>query len=221
MAKEWVLNIATNRWGLNKKSSVGPVAAWIRECSPRSIEDWEQDYLKRLASMLTDKGISLTPQQYLEGLGQKLYVKITEVIQAEIDEVNESDCASYIKQLVIDRTFEGFQTEIRTIHGSLREELGVEIKPAPDDWDRLYNVDFYIRVGSHTIGLQVKPLTYEQTPEIHKWKQWLVSTHEKFQRDHGGRVFTIFSTKEGSSKKIVNQEVVDDIRNEIARLQAA
>jgi len=29
MSKEWVLNMATNRWGLNKKSSVGPVSVWI------------------------------------------------------------------------------------------------------------------------------------------------------------------------------------------------
>ena len=40
MAKEWILNIATNRWGLNKKDSVGPVSQWIRECSPKTIEDW-------------------------------------------------------------------------------------------------------------------------------------------------------------------------------------
>lgn len=26
MTKEWILNIATNRWRLNKKDSVGPVS---------------------------------------------------------------------------------------------------------------------------------------------------------------------------------------------------
>jgi len=34
MAKEWILNMATYRWGLNKKDSVGPVSSWIRECGP-------------------------------------------------------------------------------------------------------------------------------------------------------------------------------------------
>ncbi|MEM7818466.1 MAG: MjaI family restriction endonuclease, partial [Candidatus Aenigmatarchaeota archaeon] len=34
MGKEWILNIANSRWGLTKKNKVGPVAAWIRECSP-------------------------------------------------------------------------------------------------------------------------------------------------------------------------------------------
>ena len=42
MAKEWILNMATNRWGLNKKNSVGPVSQWIRECRPKTIKEWEE-----------------------------------------------------------------------------------------------------------------------------------------------------------------------------------
>lgn len=45
MAKEWILNMATNRWGLNKKNSVGPVSQWIRECRPKTIKEWEEFYL--------------------------------------------------------------------------------------------------------------------------------------------------------------------------------
>ncbi len=48
MSKEWILNIATNRWGLNKKSNVGPVSQWIRECAPKSLEDWKHFYYKNL-----------------------------------------------------------------------------------------------------------------------------------------------------------------------------
>jgi hypothetical protein len=33
-------------------------------------------------------------------------------------------------------------TEIKTIYGQLEYELGLKIEPAPDKWDRLYNVDF-------------------------------------------------------------------------------
>jgi len=36
-------------------------------------------------------------QEYLEELGRKLYVKITEVIQYEVAEVTEEDCVNYIK----------------------------------------------------------------------------------------------------------------------------
>jgi len=139
MAKEWILNIATNRWGLNKKENVGPVSEWIRECNPKTVEEWREYYLKKLKDFLSEKGMDVKPSEYLEYLGKKLYTKITEVIRAEIDEVSEEDCINYICNLVIKRTFEGFQTEVETIYKLLERELSVKIKPAPDEWDRLYN----------------------------------------------------------------------------------
>ncbi len=86
MAKEWVLNQAMNRWGLNKKRSVGPVSELIRKCAPKKLEDWERYYYGKVY-----------PREYLEELGRKLYVKITEVIQYEVAEVTEEDCVNYIK----------------------------------------------------------------------------------------------------------------------------
>jgi hypothetical protein len=219
MAKEWILNIATNRWGLNKKESVGPVSDWIRECAPKTLEEWREFYLKKLEEFLSKKGIKISPSEYLEYLGRKLYTKITEVIRAEIDEVSEEDCINYIYNLVINRTFEGYQTEVETIYKLLQRELGVEIKPAPDEWDRLYNVDFYIEVSGKYIGIQIKPITYNQTPEIHKWKEWLSKTHKKFEKKYGGKVFIVFSVKKGDRKEIYNKEVVAEIRKEINRLR--
>ena len=96
MAKEWILNQAMNRWGLNKKRSVGPVSELIRNCAPNKLEDWERYYYE-----------SVHPKGYLEDLGRKLYVKITEVIQYEVEEVTEQDCMNYIKKVVINRTFQG------------------------------------------------------------------------------------------------------------------
>ena len=171
MAKEWILNIATNRWGLNKKENVGPVSEWIRECNPKTVEEWREYYLKKLKDFLSEKGMDVKPSEYLEYLGKKLYTKITEVIRAEIDEVSEEDCINYIYNLVINRTFEGFQTEVETIYKLLERELSVKIKPAPDEWDRLYNSP------------------NNQTPEIHKGKEWLGRTHKNFEEKFGGKVF--------------------------------
>ncbi|MCD6127353.1 MAG: MjaI family restriction endonuclease [Methanomicrobia archaeon] len=219
MAKEWILNMATNRWGLNKKNSVGPVSQWIRECSPRTIKDWKTFYYEKLIAFLRKKGLSLSPKEYLDDLGRKLYIKITEVIQAEIEEVTEEDCIQYIHNLVINRTYDGYLTEIRTIYGRLQRDLDVQIKPAPDKWDRLYNVDFYIQIGEKHIGLQIKPITYEQTPELHKWKEWLSKTHEKFKKDKGGNVFIIFSVKKDNKKEIYNPEIINEIKKEIQLLK--
>ena len=147
MAKEWILNQSMNRWGLNKKRSVGPVSELIRKCAPKELEDWERYYYE-----------NVHPKGHLEELGRKLYVKITEVIQSEVEEVTEQDCINYIKEVVINRTFKGYQTEIQTIYGQLQNILEVSVEPAPDEWDRLYNVDFFIEVNDKYIGLQIKPL---------------------------------------------------------------
>jgi hypothetical protein len=219
MSKEWILNIATNRWGLNKKNSVGPVAEWIRECSPKKIEEWESCYKDKLKKFLERKKIYIKPDEYLEDLGKKLYTKISEVLKKEIEEVSEEDCIVYIKNLVINRTFEGYQTEINTIYSILEKELGVKLIPAPDNWDRLYNVDFYIQVKDKYIGIQIKPVSYNQTPEIHKWKNWLEKSHKKFKEKFGGDVFIVFSVKnEAGRKEIWNKEVIEDYKKEIERL---
>lgn len=208
MPKEWILNQGMNRWGLNKKRSVGPVSELIRKCEPKKLEDWERYYYEKV-----------NPKEYLEQLGRKLYVKITEVIQYEVAEVTEQDCIEYIKEVVIKRTFDGYQNEIQTIYGQLEDELGVPVKPAPDEWDRLHNVDFYIEVEGKYIGLQIKPTTFEHTFEDYKWKDMQRASHLKFQEKFGGKVFTVFSIRSGKKKEIYNKEVVEEIKKEIKRLQ--
>jgi hypothetical protein len=69
----------------------------------------------------------------MEDLGRKLYTKIVEVIQSEVLEVTEQNCIDYIKDVVINRTFAGYQTEIQTIYGQLSNILDVKIEAAPDE----------------------------------------------------------------------------------------
>lgn len=222
MAKEWILNMASNRWGLNKKTKVGPVAAWIRECSPKKISEWENFYFQKLKDFLKNKGINLHPNEYLESLGKTLYIKITEVLRAEIDEVTEEECIEYIRNLVINRTFEGYITEKETIYGQLQEILNVKIEPAPDEWDRLYNVDFYIKINDKYIGLQIKPVTFEHAPEFAtKWQEVYKNSHKKFTKKFGGRVFIILSVKKGNKKVIFNEQIIDEIKEEINRLMTS
>ena len=136
MAKEWVLNSATNRFQLNFKRNVGATSEAIRKCAPKSLEEWQDYYFKNVKS-----------EEHIIELGKKLYIKITEVLVAEIDEITEEDCINYIKELVIDRTYDGYVREIKTIYEQLQETLKIKIDPAPDAWDRLYNVDFFNQYG--------------------------------------------------------------------------
>lgn len=208
MAKEWVLNSATNRFQLNFKRNVGATSEAIRKCEPKSLEEWQKYYFANVR----------TEEQIVE-LGKKLYVKITEVLVAEIDEITEEDCINYIKELVIARTYDGYVREIKTIYGQLQEILGVKIEAAPDEWDRLFNVDFFIKINDKYIGLQIKPVSHTSSiPEIYKEKEIQHNTHVEFSKKYGGKVFYLFSCKSGDKKIIVNTEVIDEIRAEIARL---
>jgi len=208
MPKEWILNQANMRWGLTKKTRVGPVSELIRKCSPKSIKEWENYYFKNAYS-----------KQHLEELGRRLYIKITEVCQAEIESIEEEDCINFITNLVINRTYDGYQSEIQTIYGQLQEALGVKVEPAPDEWDRGYNVDFFIEVKDRYIGLQIKPAGYAYIPQIVNELEFQKKTHKKFTDKYGGKVFYVISVKEGKKKIIYNPEVIEEIRNEIERLK--
>ncbi|MDD2529036.1 MAG: MjaI family restriction endonuclease [Lentimicrobiaceae bacterium] len=209
MAKEWILNSAMNRFQLNFKRNVGPTSESIRQCEPKTIEEWRDFYFSKVRS-----------REHIIELGKRLYIKITEVISAEVEEITEKDCIDYMLQLVIDRTFDGYWTEIKTIYGQLEQELGYKIEPAPDNWDRLFNVDFFIKINDKFIGLQIKPVNQGiQLAQIFKEKGLQLKTHKKFEKDFGGKVFYIFSSKGNGKKVIMNTEVIDEIRTEINRLE--
>jgi hypothetical protein len=121
---------------------------------------------------------------------------------------------------VINRTFDGYQSEIQTIYGQLQQALGVKIEPAPDEWDRGYNVDFFIKINDKYIGLQIKPAGYAYITQIINELKFQEATHKKFTEKYGGRVFYIISVKDQKGKKIIyNREIIEEIRNEIERLR--
>jgi len=187
---------------------VGAVSAEIRNCQPKSIEDWKEYYFD-----------NVRPKQHIEDLGKKLYIKITEVISAEVEDITEEDCIDYMLHMVIDRTFDGFMTEIKTVYGQLQVDIPYKIEPAPDEWDRLFNVDFYIKINDAYIGLQIKPVSdVSQIPEIYKERKLQMKTHLEFTKKFGGKVFYIYSTKVGKKKEIQNKDVIEDILSEIKKL---
>ncbi|MBQ7450209.1 MjaI family restriction endonuclease, partial [bacterium] len=173
------------------------------------VEEWQNYYFKNVRS-----------QEHIIELGKKLYIKITEVLVSEIEGITEEDCIEYIKKLVIDKSYDGYVREIKTIYGQLQEIIKEKIQPAPDEWDRLYNVDFFIEINGKYLGLQIKPVSQALSiPEIYKEKEIQHKTHEKFTQKYGGKVFYIYSSKINNKKIITNEEVIEEIKEEINRLK--
>jgi len=215
--RETLLNYGLNRWGLNKAYSVGPTSELIRTCAPSTLKEWEDFYFTN-AKQKEKEGIKVT-REYITGLGQTLYVKLSEVIQKELLSISEEECIDYAYNLVLNRTYEGYVTEIETIYGQLEGMLGIKIDPASDEWDRTYGVDFSIKVGEKYIGLQIKPISSGQSLNQYQWIEMHRKNHERFESDFGGKVFFIYSIKStGKKKKIYNIEVVEEIKSEISRL---
>jgi hypothetical protein len=196
------------RWGLTKKNKVGAVSDEIRQCAPKFLSEWEGHYYKKVY-----------PKEHLENLGRRLYIKISEVCQAEIESIEEQDCIDFIINLVINRTYDGYQSEIQTIYGQLQQALSIKVEPAPDEWDRGYNVDFFIKVKDKYIGLQIKPAGYAYITQIINELEFQKRTHEKFTAKYGGKVFYVISVKEEKKKIIYNPEVIEEIKKEIERLK--
>lgn len=215
--RETLLNYGLNRWGLNKAHSVGPTSELIRRCAPGAFEEWESFYFGN-AEQKKRNGIKIT-REYIRDLGQKLYIKLSEVVQNELESINEEECIDYVYNLVLNRTYEGYRSEIETIYGQLESVLGVKIQPAPDEWDRTFNVDFYIQIGKKYIGLQIKPVSSGQALNQYQWIKMHEVNHEKFKNKFGGQVFFIYSIKSGKKKKIYNIEIIEKIKQEIQRLK--
>lgn len=105
--KEFVLNYATNRWGLNKKRIVGPTSDSIRICSPNSLQEWADYYYANVKSY-----------EYIDMVGRRLYEVIRNNLPNEmrfypalLDSITEDDCIDFIHQLVINRQYEGYLKE--------------------------------------------------------------------------------------------------------------
>ena len=207
MAKEWVLNSVMNRFQLNFKRNVGATSESIRKCSPKNLEEWKKYYYEKVK-----------PKEHIDSLGKKLFERIKNEIKKEISEITEEDCINYIHNLVINRTYDGYNTEVSMIKGILKEKLKVEIKEAPDEWDRLFNVDFFIKVKDKFIGLQIKPTGSEDMLQVIKERKQQSETHKKFTQKYGGKVFYVFSVKKGDKKILSNPEVIKEIKTEIKEL---
>jgi len=217
--RETLLNYGMNRWGLNKAHSVGSTSELIRTCAPSKYEEWEQFYFTKAKQKKKD-GLQIT-REYITGLGQTLYIKLSEVVQNELEQISEEECIDYAYNLVLNRTYEGYKTEIETIYGQLEGAIGQKIEGAPDNWDRAYGVDFFVKINQKYIGIQIKPIASGQSLNQYQWIEMHRKSHERFEKEFGGKVFFVFSTKSSNgTKKIYNTEVIEQIIKEIKRLNA-
>lgn len=216
--KEKVLNYATQTYQLSRPNKVGAVMALIRECQPKTIEQWERWYFENAST--DGKTPTKITKESLEELGERLYVKIKEIVIPEwteaFNQLTLQDCIDYIYNLTINRTFDGFIREKSVIEDNLAKTFAnVKFEESDPQLDHAGDIDYLGWVGRKAFGIQIKPVTAKANFGNYSATERMKASFDDFTRKFGGRVFIIFSVDD----KIKNEEVIDRIAEEIKRLE--
>lgn len=100
----------------------------------------------------------------VEELGERLYVKIKEIVIPEwteaFNQLTLQDCIEYIHNLTINRTFDGFIREKSVIEDNLAKTFpSIKFEESDPKLDHAGDIDYLGWVGNKAFGIQIKPVT--------------------------------------------------------------
>ncbi len=192
--------------------------ALIRECQPRTIEEWERWYFEN--AFTEGRHPSKITKEGLEELGERLYTKIKEIVIPEwleaFNRLTQQDCADYIYNLTINRTYDGFLREKSVVEDNLAKRFPeVRFEPSDPELDHAGDIDYLGWVGEKAFGIQIKPVTAKANFGNYSVSERMKASFEEFTENFAGKVFIIFSL----DGEIGNAEVLGQIEDEIQRLR--
>jgi len=216
--KEKVLNYACQTYQLSRPAKVGAVMALIRECQPQNFEEWERFYFENAYTETKTK--TKVTQEILIELGERLYEKITEVVipewQEAFQQLTLQDCIDYIRNLTIERTYDGFLREKSVVNDGLAKIFkDVIFEESTPELDHAGDIDYIAKVRNKAIGIQIKPITAKANFGSYSATERMKLSFKAFEEEFGGKVFIVFSRK----GEIANEEVIGEINKEIKRLR--
>lgn len=217
--KEKVLNYTCQTYQLSRPNKVGAVMALIRECQPRTIEEWENWYFK---NAVTDGKVQAkVTQQDIEELGVRLYRKIIDVVIPEwkesFQQLTLDDCIDYIRNLTINRTYDGYIREKSVVNDGLAKIFpNVHFEESSPELDHAGDIDYLGHVGDKAFGIQIKPITAKSNFGNYSPSERMKAGFQAFTDDFGGKVFIVFS----NDGEIGNKGIIEEISQEITRLSA-
>jgi len=191
--------------------------ALIRECQPKTFEQWEKWYFENANT--DGKTPTKITKESLEELGERLFVKIKEIVIPEWTEAFNQrtlqDCVDYIFNLTINRTYDGFIREKSVIEDNLAKEFpNVKFEESDPELDHAGDIDYLGWVGKKAFGIQIKPVTAKANFGNYSATERMKASFSDFTKKFGGQVFVVFSIDD----KIKNEDVIGLIADEIKRL---
>ncbi len=218
--KEKVLNYATQTYQLSRPNKVGQVMALIRECQPKTFDEWEKWYFKNALTNNKDK--TKITKGLLDELGERLYDKITSIVIPEwteaFNQLTLEDCKEYIYNLTINRTYDGYIREKSVIEDNLAKVFKeVNFEESDPELDHAGDIDYLGFVGDYAFGIQIKPVTAQANFGNYSPSERMKNSFESFNKKYKGNVFIIFSVKGEIEHK---EQIINDIQSEIDRLKS-
>lgn len=215
--KERVLNYACQTYQLSRPNKVGAVMALIRQCQPKTYDEWKNWYFEH-AQTDAKSPVKVT-EESLRELGERLYSKIINIVIPEwreaFDTLTQQDCIDYIYNLTINRTFDGYLREKSVVTDSLAKIFPeTTFEETDPELDHAGDVDYTARIGESAIGIQIKPITANANFGGYSLTERMKQSFDDFRQKYGGHVFVVMSL----DGEITNKEVIDQIRREIATL---
>jgi hypothetical protein len=181
------------------------------------MSEWVEFYWEN-AFTATKKPVKIT-KEILDELGERLYIKITEVVIPEwtkaFDEITLDDCKEYILDVTLNRTYDGFHRE-----SAVYRELAVafdgvvKFEKTDGETDSSLDVD-YIGVvikNYKTLGIQVKPVSVRGAQRGYSLTDRVRNNFRRFEEDNNAKVFIILVKREGKKSVIVNKDVIQEIQ---------
>ncbi len=217
--KEFLLNYVNRRWGLTKTTKVGTVMALIRDCQPKAYKEWESWYFKK-AYTKTKEPVKIN-RENLKELGERLYIKLTEIVIPEIKNAIRSltlnDCVEYVFDLVLHRTFDGFITEKSIVVEHLSQHFsGLNFKESDPQMDHAGDIDFLGFLDKNkAVGIQIKPVTANANLANYSITARMEKSFQEFTKQYKGKVFIVFS----KNNQIANERILNEIQQEIKKLK--
>jgi len=159
-------------------------------------------------------------KEILRELGERLHVKITEIVIPEWQEAFRNltlqDCVDYISNLTIQRTYDGFIREKSVITDNIAKKFPeIKFEESDPELDHAGDIDYLGHVGAKAFGIQIKPVTAKANFGNYSATERMKASFCDFEAKYGGKVFVVFSVDD----EIKNTEVLESIEKEITRLK--
>jgi hypothetical protein len=103
----------------------------------------------------------------IDDLGISIYTKLSNVSQIDFLTLTKDDCIEFVKDIIFNKVYYGFQREKSVINDNLALKFPeIKFEESLVDLNFACDIDYLGWVGDNAFGIQIKPVTSKANFEI-------------------------------------------------------